>query len=349
MLFVISFIMDADRIPRYSEELKLSFLKPGQYLAAAQRAAVALRWRIISIAGSTILCQTSSHPSFGERITISIENDKALFQSESANEYYWVDGQNEANATRFKRTLVRIAEANNKAARKLVHAKTEKYGALVPSGTFTVTPVIVYINVMLFIAMVFAGVSPITPLTQSLLSWGGNFLPAIAQGQWWRLVSYMFLHAGVMHLLGNMFALLYIGMFLEPLLGKFRFGAAYLLTGICAGLVSLTIHTYSVGVGASGAIFGMYGIFLSMLTTTHIEKTVRKTMLRSILFFVVFNLMTGLQGNTDNAAHIGGLVSGMLIGYIYYPGLVKQQDLKKQIGVTLLITAVIAMLGMMLV
>ena len=73
-------------------------------------------------------------------------------------------------------------------------------------------------------------------------------------------------------LLMNMYALLYIGMLLEPLLGRFRFTAAYLLSGICSSLMSITIHEYSVCVGASGAIFGLFGVFLVMLTTKHIAK-----------------------------------------------------------------------------
>jgi rhomboid protease GluP len=126
-----------------------------------------------------------------------------------------------------------------------------------------------------------------------------------------------------MHLIMNTFALLYIGMFLEPLIGKYRFLAAYILTGICAGLMSITMHPASVGVGASGAIFGMYGVFLSLLTTNYIQKSLRKTMLRSILFFVLLNLLYGLEGNTDNAAHIGGLLSGIIIGLLYRRGVVK--------------------------
>ena len=140
-----------------------------------------------------------------------------------------------------------------------------------------------------------------------------------------------------MHLLMNTFALLYIGMFLEPLMGKVRFASAYLMTGIFAGLMSIAMHPASVGVGASGAIFGMYGVFLALLTTRHIKKTLRKTMLRSILFFVVLNLMYGLQGNTDNAAHIGGLLSGLLIGYAYFPGINQQHSIRRQVATTVVL------------
>ena len=224
----------------------------------------------------------------------------------------------------------------------------EKYGALLISKTYVVTPVLVYANVLVFVAMVLAGLSPLQPTAKSLFEWGGNLAPAVVAGQWWRLFSYMFLHGGALHLIMNMFALLYIGMFLEPLMGRVRITGAYLLTGIFAGLLSIGIHTNSVGVGASGAIFGMYGVFLSMLTTNHIQKTQRKTMMRSILFFVVYNLLAGLQGNTDNAAHIGGLLSGIAIGFAYYPGIAKKSSTKKQwilTGVMTLITLAVVMIS----
>ena len=74
----------------------------------------------------------------------------------------------------------------------------------------------------------------------------------------------------------------------------------------------------------------MYGVFFSILTTTHIQRTLRKTMLRSILFFIVLNLLSGLQGNTDNAAHIGGLLSGIIIGFVHYRGISRKAPLSRQ-------------------
>lgn len=87
-----------------------------------------------------------------------------------------------------------------------------------------------------------------------------------------------------------------------------------------------------------GAVFGMYGVFLALLTTGYLKKTYRKTMLRSILFFVLLNLMYGLQGNIDNAAHIGGLISGFIIGRLYYPGLSKYYKLDRQLRTTALLS-----------
>ena len=113
----------------------------------------------------------------------------------------------------------------------------------------------------------------------------------------------------------NMYALLYIGVLLEPILGRSRFISAYLLTGLTASITSLWWHDLTISAGASGAIFGMYGVFLAMLTTNVIEEAKRKALLTSIAIFVGYNLIYGLKGGIDNAAHIGGLLGGLVIGY----------------------------------
>ena len=120
-----------------------------------------------------------------------------------------------------------------------------------------------------------------------------------------------------------MYALFYIGALLEPHLGKVRFLAAYLITGVTASMTSVYWHELTVSAGASGAIFGMYGVFLAMLTTNLIESAERNTMLRSILIFVGYNLVYGMRGGIDNAAHVGGLLGGIILGYSFVPALKK--------------------------
>jgi rhomboid protease GluP len=330
----------------HTEELSMHPLEPVQYLAAVQKAVARLGWLPVFVTGNSIACHTPTNDYFaGAVITITIQGKKATLHSMPGNEHTWDEVESRTNAEIYKTTIAQVIEEQEKANRNLHPMHREKYGALVPSKNYLVTPVIVYANVLVFIAMVLAGVSPLQPTAERLFSWGGNLRLAVEQGERWRLVTYMFLHGGVMHLLMNTFALLYIGMFLEPLLGRFRFASAYVLTGVCAGIVSIMVHTSSVGVGASGAIFGMFGVFLSMLSTSYIQKTMRKTMLRSILFFVVLNLLYGMQGNTDNAAHIGGLLSGLIIGYVYYRGIAKH-SFKRQLLTTAILASLIILLGM---
>ncbi len=152
-----------------------------------------------------------------------------------------------------------------------------------------------------------------------IIKWGANFAPLTLSGDWWRLLSCVFVHIGIIHIAFNMYALLSVGSYLEPMLGKTRYIIAYLCTGVFASLASLWWHTEPVpSAGASGAIFGMYGVFLALLTTNIIPKQIRKALLQSIAIFVGYNLLYGLKSGIDNAAHMGGLLSGALIGYTYY-------------------------------
>jgi len=117
----------------------------------------------------------------------------------------------------------------------------------------------------------------------------------------------------------NMYALLYIGLFLEKIIGSRKLITAYILTGLFSALLSIIAHPETISAGASGSIFGLYGIFLFYLIFNHkIEKNQRKSLLYSIGIFVIYNLLLGAgKEEIDNAAHIGGLVSGIVLGMMY--------------------------------
>jgi len=141
----------------------------------------------------------------------------------------------------------------------------------------------------------------------------------------------------------NMYAFYTAGVYLEPMLGKTKYIAAYLCTGIIAGIVSLWWHKDGVnGAGASGAIFGLYGVFLALLFTNLIPKQVRSALLQSIGIFVVFNIVYGMRSGIDNAAHIGGLLSGMLIGFIFYLELSGKINIRKSMTAVLITILTVA-------
>ena len=183
------------------------------------------------------------------------------------------------------------------------------------------------LNIMIFILMVFAGLGFMSFKAVDLLGWGANFKPLTTNGEWWRLLTNIFLHGGLMHLLANMYGLLFVGIFLEPRLGKIKYAAVYLATGVLASIASLWWHDATVSVGASGAIFGLYGVFLALLLTKVYPKEFNKAFLASTLIFIGYNLLMGLTGGIDNAAHIGGLISGFLIGLVLIPQL-KQDEVR---------------------
>lgn len=186
------------------------------------------------------------------------------------------------------------------------------------NGSLTVTYTIIGINVLVFMIMGLQGAGFFEANGLVHLRWGSNYGTLTASGDWWRLFTAIFLHFGIIHLALNMYALFSIAAYLEPMLGKLRYITAYLCCGILASLASLCWHTEPVNsAGASGAVFGMYGVFLALLTTNLIPKQVRRPLLLSIVIFVIYNIANGIKGGIDGAAHIGGLVSGAIIGYLF--------------------------------
>lgn len=198
---------------------------------------------------------------------------------------------------------------------------------LQPKGEYFITPILIYANLTVFLAMFFAGLGFMSFDGEDLLNWGANFRPLTTNGEWWRLITNIFLHGGLMHFVANMYGLLFVGLFLEPILGRTKYILAYLVTGILASCASLWWYDATVSIGASGAIFGLYGVFLALLLTKVFQPEFAKAFLISTSIFVGINLLMGLTGGIDNAAHIGGLVSGFIIGLILRFTLKPKQEL----------------------
>ncbi len=194
---------------------------------------------------------------------------------------------------------------------------------LLPPTKLVVTPFFVAGCVGLFVVMAFSGVRIDDPTTVSLYRWGGNFGAGVAvDGQRWRLFTSMFLHGGLIHLLLNMWCLLSVGPLIERLYGRFAYATLYLAAGIGGALASGWWHPTVVGVGASGAIFGVIGGLLafSLRHREAIASTNLAGMRSSMLLFVGYNLVPGfLSTRIDNAAHLGGLATGFLAGLLLCP------------------------------
>ncbi len=200
---------------------------------------------------------------------------------------------------------------------------------------------IIAINLVVFVLMALDGAGIMEANGTVHIKWGSNYTPLTLSGDWWRLITNVFIHFGLIHVAMNTYAFYMAGVYLEPMLGKTRYITAYLCTGVIASLVSLWWHKEGVNsAGASGAIFGMYGVFLALLLTNLIPKKMRGSLLSSIGIFVVYNLFYGMKSGVDNAAHIGGLLSGAIIGLIFYPGLKKEEQGNKNRVVLLAIATV---------
>lgn len=190
---------------------------------------------------------------------------------------------------------------------------------LMPAPGYKVSPALVLINIVVFLALAIMNLSLTDYSVQSLYWLGANFSPWVDQGQWWRLLSSLFLHFGLMHLLFNSVSLLFLGRFLEPLLGHTVFFVLFLVMGITASLTSYVFNKEVISAGASGAIFGLFGIFIVLLLSNLVEKRVRQEWLKSVGVILAINLGMGLILPVDNAAHLGGLFSGLVCGLLAMP------------------------------
>lgn len=186
----------------------------------------------------------------------------------------------------------------------------------IPKDGYFITPILINLNLLIYIIMVLSGVGLISFKGDDLLKWGANFRPLTVGGQWWRLLTNIFLHGGLIHIMNNMMGLFFVGIFIEPLLGRIKYLLLYLITGILASTTSILWYDGAVSVGASGAIFGLYGFLLACILTKIFSPEFGKVFLMITLVFVGVNLLMGLMGGIDNAVHIGGLISGFVIGII---------------------------------
>src|SRR3974377_1091446 len=125
------------------------------------------------------------------------------------------------------------------------------------------THMIVGLNVLVFLAMVLSGVSPLNPTTEQLKHWGANWGPLSLGSQPWRILTSNYVHVGIVHLAFNMWCLWNLGQLAERILGRLNFVALYTICGLAGSLASLWLHPMVVGAGASGAIFGLAGASLA--------------------------------------------------------------------------------------
>jgi rhomboid protease GluP len=186
-----------------------------------------------------------------------------------------------------------------------------------------VTLTLVAANLLVFATMLGFGAGLWHSDNGVQLAWGANFAPATEDGQWWRLGSALFLHFGLLHLGTNMLALTDAGHLVERMFGHLRFALIYVVSGLTGNLLSLAAHgNEAVSGGASGAIFGIYGALLVYLARHRKQLQPREFawLFGGAAAFSIFTIVFGLLvAGIDNAAHLGGLLAGMLGGYALMP------------------------------
>ncbi|KAF3330013.1 rhomboid-like protease 2 [Carex littledalei] len=155
------------------------------------------------------------------------------------------------------------------------------------------------------------------PSSSTLQKMGALDVDKVVHGhQGWRLISCIWLHAGLVHILANMLCLLLIGIRLEQEFGFFKVGLVYMISGLGGSVLSALFIQSSISVGASGALFGLLGAMLSELLTNWTIYANKCAALMTLIFVIVLNLAIGILPRVDNFAHLGGFISGFLLGFV---------------------------------
>lgn len=224
------------------------------------------------------------------------------------------------------------------------------------------TYTLVGINILVYLWMCLRGFSPFAPTSMDLIHSGANVgVLVLGYGQWWRLITAMFVHVGIIHIGVNMWCLWNLGLLAEPLMGPVGVIAAYLLTGFAGNILSVARHPGVMGgpqsvisAGASGAIFGLAGVLIILLRSPllPIPPLELKKLRRSVIWFAVLNLVldVGVDAvhfivQVDNMAHIGGLLSGVVLGLPMVPRIGSRPEVfRKRRNLAILLVAFLLLL-----
>jgi rhomboid protease GluP len=216
-----------------------------------------------------------------------------------------------------------------------------------------VTQIILGINVAVFLGMALASGNPLAfahpmqefPIQESV-RWGANVGALTFSGEWWRLLTCVFVHGGLLHIAFNMWCLWNLGALCESLYGRWTYVSIYLICGVGASLASAAWHPYVPSVGASGAIFGLAGALITALKLGEfsVPRSALSGTLRSLGAFVVYNLIFGaIIPGIDNTAHIGGLITGLIVGALI--ALVAPRDDQVPRRVVVFLVLILALAG----
>jgi rhomboid protease GluP len=189
------------------------------------------------------------------------------------------------------------------------------FGLIMPG----VSPATAFLTVLivgnfLFEVLSSGGTALLSPRPDMLIRAGALYTPLVAAGQWWRLLTCVFVHIGIIHILFNVYAFLSVSSFLEAEIGTARFLSLFLLAGLGGSATSYLLHPGVVSAGASGAIFGLIGFGIAYFGREGSARgrDVRSFMIRWAVYAFIFGLLFG----ADNLAHAGGFAAGLVLGLV---------------------------------
>ena len=217
-----------------------------------------------------------------------------------------------------------------------------------------VTSSLITANVLVYLAISALATSRGVPWNVALVNQIGEVLDrgalisaGVAQGEWWRLLTSIFLHSGFVHLAFNMVALYFLGTFAETAFGRWRFFTLYVLSGLSGGVAYLYFGAFDrPAVGASGAIFGLLGSILGYALRRGTFSW-QNPLIRQLLILLAFNVYLGLSiPNISNTAHMGGLAGGFAFGWFMATTVYSRKKLRALTPVAVVLGVELGLLGL---
>jgi rhomboid protease GluP len=339
--------------PKIERYIPLADFPADKYLVVARQAIENLGWKLSHISQTGIIAYTPlSFQSYSEEISIRIAGNFAVIKSECVGiQLFFNDyGKNSTNLDLlfnefeyveyhlheiWEETLQKfhefIATQDDHYFEKAPLAVKNKiknvFYLFYPQKGYIVTPLLINVNICYWILLVILtivkyqwtnGDSSISHFQQNLLALGANNRELVLSGEYWRLITSQFLHLSLPHLFFNLYALAYLGLMVENKIGSYMFLFITISSGISGSLVSLIFHKYGIMLGASGAIMGLFGGFLALLLNNTFERNASKALLTSTILVSLLILLNGISGDIDNSAHLGGFISGFVMGNILF-------------------------------
>ena len=366
--------------PKKIETIPLGEYNSDYYLTLAYHAMVSRGWHVGYFDHDGIIAYTNiSWPSYSEEVSARVKDNSVVIKSECVGyQGIFTDyGKNQQNLDRLLDEIIYIEfhlkETLEESTQELIDSIPEKqflslddppmagkeqlrgfFSPIIPQKKYFVTPILVILNTLVYLATALSfGILPAvlserqfhlspgeTVRDKLYLLFGYNHRTEVLNGQVWRLVTSIFQHFFFAHLFFNMVALVYIGSLIECKLGRWNYLLMFLFTGIIASTASVAFHYTEISAGASGAIFGLFGILLALLSTDFYERSARTALLISTAIFVGFNIIPVGEG-VDHAAHFGGVISGYIFGWIAYFGLTHKNQFVKKWGIAVAGSAIV--------
>jgi rhomboid protease GluP len=312
----------------YQQTVALGELSPEQFLMLAAVSMDDLGWDHYTPDESHLYARAHMGVlSWGELVSVTIIEQQAVLSSRQPMWKFLAPRRSEKNVLSLMEYMdhnrkIHTAESLQQLQEEQLENRTQR---MQPTEKIIMAPdvpiataIIIGLTTLCFIVigLIRGNFSPISVM--ELFHWGGNIRLHTLGGEGWRLISSCFLHINSWHLFGNMFTLLFIGRLLEPVIGPYKLATSYLCTGVIGSLVSVMVAGNRISAGASGAVFGLFGVFLAILTTGLLTGETKRVLFKGVFLLIAYGLYEGMFGSVDNAAHVGGLLSGVAFGYMIY-------------------------------